>query len=175
MTLTVTDDRGDSNTTSHSVTVNNPVNDALPSVSITTPAGGSTVSGTVTILVAAGDAEDAVGSLDVQVSIDGGASQAATYNGGTGYHFDAAKKISGTGYYEASWTTPASDDGVIHTIDATATDSASNVTPASQVSVTVDNVNASPTAGITAPTGGSTVSGTVTIQEIGRASGRERR
>ena len=49
VTLTVTDDRGDSNTTSHSVTVNNPVNDALPSVSITAPAGGSTVSGTVTI------------------------------------------------------------------------------------------------------------------------------
>ncbi len=111
-------------------TVDNP-----PSVSIVNPADGSTVSGVVTIQVDATDAEDPVGTLAVEVSIDGGAWQATTYN-------------SGSGYYELDWDTTTVADGS-HTIDARATDSAANTSYASQVTVTVDNVNDPPTASFT--------------------------
>jgi predicted extracellular nuclease len=99
--------------------------DAAPNVSIVNPEDGSTVSGTVTIQVDATDAEDAAGTLTVEVAIDGGAWQTAAYN-------------SSSGYYELDWDTTAVADGS-HTIDARATDSAGNTTNATQVTVTVDN------------------------------------
>ena len=99
--------------------------DAAPSVSTVSPADGSTVSGTITIQVDAADAEDGAGTLNVEISIDGGSWQAAVYN-------------SGSGYYELDWDTTAVTDGS-HTIDARATDSAGNIANAAQISVTVDN------------------------------------
>jgi len=109
--------------------------DNPPSVSLVNPADDSTVSGSVTIQVDATDAEDAAGTLTVEVAIDGGAWQATTYN-------------SASGYYELDWDTTAVADGS-HTIDARATDSAANTGYASQVTVTVDNVDEPPTASFT--------------------------
>ncbi|MEE9299924.1 MAG: Ig-like domain-containing protein, partial [Alphaproteobacteria bacterium] len=98
--------------------------DSAPSASIASPTGG-TVSGNVTIEVNASDTEDAAGTLNVEVSIDGGTWQSTTYNG-----------ISGL--YEWVWDTTMATDAS-HTIDARATDSNPNVTNAGQVTVTVSN------------------------------------
>ncbi|MHB1414309.1 MAG: N-acetylmuramoyl-L-alanine amidase [Chloroflexota bacterium] len=96
--------------------------DAPPTVRIVSPADGASVSaGDVTIQVAASDAEDAAGTLKVEVSIDGGAWALATY--GT------------NGNYEYLWGAAGLTGA--HTIDARATDSASNATNASRVTVTV--------------------------------------
>jgi len=99
--------------------------DTAPTASISSPAGGSTVSGVVIVQVNAADVEDAAGSLAVQVSIDGGAYQAAAYN-------------ASSGHYELIWDTNGVSDGA-HTVDARATDSGANTTNASQVGVTVNN------------------------------------
>jgi hypothetical protein len=124
--------------------------DAPPSASIVQPVDGSNVSGSVTIQVNATDAEDAQGSLQVEVSLDGGGWQTTTYN-------------STSSFYELSWdTTPAAEGS--HTLDARAIDSASNMTNAAQVTVTVDNLDDPPTASIVSPTQGSTVFGVVTIE-----------
>ena len=79
---------------------------------------------------------DALGSLTVEVSIDGGPWLAAPWN-----TVDA---------YEYSWDTTAIGDGP-HTVDARATDSDVNTGNATQVNVTVDNVGDVPVVSITAP------------------------
>ena len=121
--------------------------DGPPTATIVDPIDGSVVAGVVTIQVDATDAEDAPGSLSVEVSINGGTWQPAAYN-------------SGTGYYELSWDTRAITDGPV-TIDSGATDSANNTRNASQATVTVDNT--APSASITSPTQGTTVSATVDV------------
>jgi hypothetical protein len=98
---------------------------AWPNCTIANPSDGATVSGTVTVQVDAGDAEDDDATLAVEVAIDGGTWQNAAYN-------------SSSGYYEYDWDTTAESDGD-HTIDARATDSDGTTTHASQVTVTVDN------------------------------------
>jgi subtilisin len=103
-----------------------------PSCSLVDPSDGDTVSGTVTVQTDASDSEDDDTTLDVDVSIDGGAWQSATYN-------------STSGYYEYDWDTTAVGDGD-HTVQARATDSDSATTESSQITVTVDN-----TAGDNAP------------------------
>jgi hypothetical protein len=97
-----------------------------PSCTIASPSDGETVSGTVTVQVDASDAEDDDTTLDVEVAIDGGTWQTATYD-------------STSGYYEYDWDTTTVGDGD-HTIDARATDSDGTTTDAAQVTVTVDNV-----------------------------------
>ena len=87
---------------------------------------------------------DALGSLTVEVSIDGGPWLAAPWN-----TVDA---------YEYSWDTTAIGDGP-HTVDARATDSDVNTGNATQVNVTVDNVGDVPVVSITAPLEAATVSG----------------
>jgi len=118
-----------------------------PSVSISAPASGSTVSScsgaTTTIQVTASDAS---GIASAQVSIDGGAYQTAAFN-------------SISGKYEYTWSPAAGS----HTINARATDSScnSNIGNATQVSVTGSCACADTTApavSISAPTNGSTVS-----------------
>ena len=126
-----------------------PPGDLPPSVSIVSPAEGSTVSGMVTVQIEATDTEDAAGTLTVEWNVDGGDWQSTTYN-------------SSNDRYEASWDTTTASDGA-HTANARATDSASNTSSASN-NVTVDNVDDPPTASIVNPTDGSTVSGSVTIQ-----------
>jgi hypothetical protein len=95
-----------------------------PSVTMTNPAEGSTVSGVVNVQINATDEEDPAGSLQVVWSVDGGPGQSAVYN-------------SSTGFYEASWDTNEATDGG-HTLSAQATDSNSD-TGSDSNSVTVDN------------------------------------
>ena len=102
--------------------------DLPPSVSIINPADSSTVAGLVTIQVQASDAEDPVGSLTVEVAIDAGLWQTASYN-------------AVSGYYELFWDTTVGPDGS-HTIDAQATDGGGNLAGAATVNVTVDNFKA---------------------------------
>jgi serine protease AprX len=123
--------------------------DSRPTASIANPADGSTVSGSQTIKVNATDAEDAAGSLDVEVSVDGGAWQAVGYNGSTGY-------------YELGWATAGLTDGS-HSIDARVTDSASNMAAAS-ATVTTENTDDAPVASWVGPGAGDTVNGTVAIR-----------
>ncbi len=127
--------------------------DNPPSASIVQPTDGSTVSGTVTVQVNANDDEDVAGSLNVEVSFDGGAWLAATFN------------QSGQ-LYEFHWDSdPFASQSV--QIAARATDSSLNTTTADPVTVEVsapDPVDNPPFASIVQPTDGSTVSGTVTVQ-----------
>ncbi len=105
--------------------------DEPPSVSISNPVEGSSVSGDVPIQIDATDVEDPAGSLNVQWNVDGGVWQNAIYNGGTGY-------------YEDSWdTTTVSND--THTINPLATDSSLNSIN-DVTNVSVENLNVPPTA-----------------------------
>ncbi len=99
--------------------------DFAPSVSLAQPVDGNSVSGSQLIQIDATDPEDALGTLAVEWSIDGGAWKTASYNGLTAY-------------YEATWDTTAAAEGS-HTINARAADSMGNVT-ANSVGVTVDNI-----------------------------------
>ncbi len=130
------------------VTVDNIVEE--PTAAISNPIDGSTVTSTITVQVNATDVQDATGNLTVQVSIDGGSFVTTTYN-------------TTTQRYEYSWDTTGVSDGN-HTIDARATDSSANTTNATRVSVSVDNVDGPPTASISSPLSGATVSGTTTVR-----------
>jgi hypothetical protein len=146
ITATARDAAGNRTTaTAISVTVANPVPDTTPpSVSITSPANGATVSGTLTI---SASASDNVGVVGVQFILDGAA---------LGAEVTSAP-------YQMSWTTRANG---LHTITATARDAAGNRTTATAVSVTVANPvpdTTPPNVSITAPANGATVSGTTTI------------
>ena len=117
--------------------------DYPPSVSVTSPGDGETVSGTVTVTADASD-DDAV--TQVEFFVDGGSIGVDT---------------DGSDGWTASWDTTAYSEGS-HMVAATATDTAGQ-TASDAVSVTVDNVDDPPTVEITNPTEGSTVSGTVTV------------
>jgi hypothetical protein len=112
---------------SGSGTTPSPSDTTGPSIQLTSPAGGSTVSGTVN---AAANASDNVGVAGVQFKIDGvdlGAEDTASP-------------------YTASWTSTAVANGA-HTVSAVARDAAGNRTTA-QVSVTVSNLAPAPTPGL---------------------------
>src|SRR5439155_583441 len=111
-------------------------------VSITSPPGGATVSGTVTI---AATASDNVAVVGVQFKLDGANLGAEDT----------------TNPYTVSWDTTTAATGP-HTLTAVARDAAGNASTTS-VAVTVANDLTPPTVSITAPLGGTTVSGTVTI------------
>jgi hypothetical protein len=101
-----------------------PANTAPSACAILQPSAGATVSATVDVVVSAADAEDAAGTLDVQVSTDGGASwQTAAWDGSN---------------YVYAWNTTGSANGSV-TLDARATDSGGLAKDASSVTVTVDN------------------------------------
>jgi hypothetical protein len=91
-----------------------------PAVVITSPASGSTVSGTVIIQVSASDLDGAVSK--VEWNVDGGTWQAAAWNGA---------------HYEATWDTTTASNGD-HTINARATDN-NGATGADSNPVTVSN------------------------------------
>ncbi len=113
-----------------------------PSVSITSPADGAIVSGTVIITANSSDDDGSVNQ--VEFFVDGAS---------VGVDTDS------TGGWSASWD--STTDGT-HSISATATDNEAN-TASDNISVTVDNVDDPPSVSITSPTDGSTISGTVTI------------
>jgi len=106
------------------VTVNNappppPADTTPPTVSITSPANGATVKGTVSV---SANASDNVGVVGVQFLLDGGSNGSA----------DAT-----TAPYSVSWNTATANDGS-HTITAIARDAAGN-TKSALVTVTVSN------------------------------------
>jgi hypothetical protein len=114
---------GNSSSASVSVTVDNPDADTTaPSVSISSPVGGSTVSGTVTV---SGASSDNAGVAKVEVKVDSGTYQAA----------------SGTASWTSSVNTNSYSNGS-HVITARATDTSGN---ASTTSATVNISNSSTT------------------------------
>jgi len=111
-----------------------------PTVSITAPAAGATVSGT-SVTVSA-NASDNVGVVGVQFKLDGvnlGAEDTASP-------------------YSTAWDTTSASNGS-HTLTAVARDAAGNSTTSASVSVTVSNDTTPPTVSITAPAGGATIDG----------------
>lgn len=113
-----------------------------PSVSITQPANGSTVAGTVTVAGTA-TAQGSATISQVQVSIDNGTPQTAT----------------GTTNWSASINTTSLANGT-HTITATATDS-NNLTATTSITINVSN---SATSCPAPPAGATELSGNVSVE-----------
>jgi hypothetical protein len=124
------------------VTVNNDT--SAPTVNLTAPVAGATVSGTDTISAVA---SDNVGIVGVQFLLD-----------------DVALGTEDTAApFELSWDTTATANG-IHVLKARARDAAGNLTTSAGVSVTVNNVDTTlPSVALTAPANGATVAGTITV------------
>src|SRR4029453_18782715 len=81
-----TDSRAQTGADANSVSVDNvpdPPPNTAPTVAIVTPAEGSTVANVVGLQIAASDAQDAAGSLNVEWNVDGGLWQPAPYNPAT--------------------------------------------------------------------------------------------
>ena len=113
-----------------------------PSVALTAPASGATVSGLLTI---AGTAADSVELARVEVLVDGGAPQPAT----------------GTTTWSLALNTLSLANGP-HTLVARAVDVAGN-TSTTSVAVTVFNDTTPPAIVIASPLSGATLSGTITV------------
>jgi hypothetical protein len=118
-------------TTSSGVSIT--VDNQGPTVTLTSPAGGATISGAVTV---SADASDTGGIAGVQFLLDGTPLGAEDT----------------TAPYSIEWPTTAGTNGA-HSITATARDAAGNTTSAS-TTVTVANI---PQLVITAPSAGSTI------------------
>src|SRR5436309_3911105 len=141
-TLTVVARDAAGNTaTSSAVTVT--VDNSPPAVSITSPANGATVGGTVNVTA---NASDNVGVVGVQFRLDG-----ANLGG-----------EDTTAPYSVSWDTTTAGNGS-HTLTAVARDAAGNTAPSAAVTVTVSNDTTPPTVSITSPANGTTMSGTITV------------
>jgi glucose/arabinose dehydrogenase len=123
LTAVAKDAAGNSRTSAEvSVTVQNAVPDTtLPSVSMTAPANGATVSG-ATVAVSA-TASDNVGVASVQFKLDGN---------------DLGAPDT-TSAYGVTWNSLTAANGT-HTLTAVAKDAAGNARTATNVSVTVNNV-----------------------------------
>jgi hypothetical protein len=114
------DGAGNANTADYPVSFSVSTPDGVPpTVSVTAPAGGSTVSATVSVTA---DAADNVGVVGVQFLLDG----AALGNEDT------------SAPYSVSWNTTTASNGN-HTLTARARDLAGNQTTSSGVGVTVSN------------------------------------
>jgi hypothetical protein len=116
-----------------------------PSASITAPANGATVSGTVSVTATA---SDNVGVTKVEFYLDG-----------------VLQSTDTTSPYAWSWNTTTATNAT-HSLTAKAYDAANNIGTSAAVSVTVNNVGGDttpPTVSITAPANGATVSGTVSV------------
>jgi YD repeat-containing protein len=118
-----------------------------PTVSLTAPAAGATVSGTVTV---SATAADNVGVFGVQFQLDGA-------------NLGAEVAVAP---YSVSWNSTTTTNGA-HSLTAIARDAAGNRTTSAAVSVTVSNAppvdTTPPTVSITAPANGTTVLGTVPV------------
>ena len=116
--------------------------DNPPTVDLTNPLDGATVSGSISV---AADASDDVGVTQVEFFVDG-----------------ISISVDTTAPYEVpSWNSASVADGP-HIIEAVATDTIGQ-TATDSVSVTVDNVDDPPNVYITNPENGAKVSGTVTV------------
>ncbi|MBI3043009.1 MAG: hypothetical protein HYY78_09315 [Betaproteobacteria bacterium] len=117
-----------------------------PTVAITSPANGATVSGTITVTA---QASDNVGVVGVQFK----------YNG---VNLGTEDNIAP---YSRNADTTTVPDGP-YTLTAIARDAAGNRTTSAPVNVTVSNASADttpPTVAVTSPASGATVSGTITV------------
>jgi Bacterial Ig domain len=121
-----------------------PAGDAAPTVTITEPPEGATVSGTVTIAASAADDR---GVTQVQFLVDG-----------VGIGTDT----NGADGWSLAWNSTTVPDGP-HTLTARATDTAGQAGTDAN-GVTVDNVDTPPSVAITSPLAGATVAGTTTIR-----------
>ena len=123
-----------------------PADTTPPSVSITSPTAGSTVSATITIIA---NASDNVGVAGVQFYVDGvpvGAEQT-------------------TSPYRVTWNTTTVTNSS-HSLTATARDAAGNRSTSAVLTVTVSNSTPDttlPNVSLTSPSSGATVSGTVSV------------
>lgn len=113
-----------------------------PTVSITSPASGASISGTTSVAISA---TDNVGVTSVELYVDG-----------------VLKGTDTSSPYSVSLNTTQLSAGT-HTLQAKAYDAAGNVGQSTAFSVAVVNDTTAPTASITSPTSSSTVSGTVTV------------
>ncbi len=124
-----------------------PADTTPPTVRITSPANGQTISGTATMTASAADN---VGVVGVQFQLDG-------VNGGA---------EDRTAPYAISFDTTTTSDGS-HAITAVARDAAGNRTTSDPVTVTVSNGSPAdttpPTVSITSPAPGATVFGTTNL------------
>ncbi|MFA6474048.1 MAG: Ig-like domain-containing protein [Patescibacteria group bacterium] len=103
-----------------SITVNNGAGDTTdPTVNLTAPANGATVSGTVSVTA---NASDTIGVIGVQFRLDGA---------------DLGAEDT-TSAYSTSWNTTSASNGS-HTLTAIARDAAGNTATASSITVTVSN------------------------------------
>jgi hypothetical protein len=96
--------------------------DYPPTVAITSPAGGATVSGTVNLTASASDT-DSTGVAQVEFFVDGSSIGTDT---------------DGSNGWSATWNTTGYSDGS-HSVSATATDTAGQPTTSSSISVNVSN------------------------------------
>jgi len=118
-------------------------NDVVPpAVSLTSPAAGAVLTGTVLI--------------EADASDDRGVTQVSFYDGSTLLNTDTLAP------YAYSWNTDVAARGA-HTLAARAQDAAGNVTISSPVLVYVGVDTVAPTASITSPTSGAVVSGTIAV------------
>ena len=117
-----------------------------PTLSLTGPASGATVSGTVTLSATPTDNAGGSGVAGVQFQLDGANLGAEDTTAGT-----IPDPSNG---YSVSWNTTTASNGT-HTLTAVARDAAGNTTTSAPVTVKVDN--AAPAVSLTAP---ANVSGT---------------
>ena len=140
-------DTANQTTTAQDVTVtvsNTEADTTAPTVTLSEPAAGSTVSGTATVTATAGDN---VGVVSVQFTVDG-----APLGGE-----DTAAP------YTLAWDTLAASNGS-HVLAAIARDAAGNTAVSPSINVTVFNDTTAPSVSMTAPANGATVWGTVTVR-----------
>ena len=114
-----------------------------PSVSVTSPNDGATVSATTSVTATAADN---VGVSGVQFKLDGA-------NLGS---------EDTTSPYSVSWNTTTASNGA-HTLTAVARDAATNTTTSSAVSITVFNDSTAPIVAITSPSDGASVQGSLSV------------
>jgi hypothetical protein len=152
-TLTaVAQDAAGNSTASSAVTVTvsngaQPPDTTPPTISLTTPGDGQSVSGTVTVTATA---SDDVAVASVRVLVDGA---------------ELCARVATP--YACDWNTATAANGA-HTLTSVAQDAAGNSTASSAVTVTVSNGaqppdTTPPTVSVTTPTEGQSVSGTVTV------------
>ena len=113
-----------------------------PTTSISSPANGATVSGTISVMATA---SDNVGVTRVEFWLDGVLQASDT-----------------TAPYAWSWNTSGVANGA-HALWSEAFDAAGNSGSSTQVSVTVDNDTQAPATSITSPPSGATVSGSTLV------------
>ena len=146
LTVVARDAAGNTTTSAaRTVTVSNGGGDSQPpTVSLTAPANGATVSGSVSV---SASASDSVGVVGVQFRVDG-------VNFGT---------EDTSAPYSRTWDSLTAGNGT-HSLTAVARDAAGNTATSAVRTVTVSNGDSqAPTVSLSAPAAGATVSGSVTV------------